>query len=68
MEARVDTRGRRIIHVFRLQKTVTWMKAVMTETERGGQIQNKFQKGSTKSFADVGNEMKSDVKGDAFFF
>lgn len=44
------------------------MKAVMIETERGGQIQNKFQKGSTKSFADVGNEMKSDVKGDAFFF
>lgn len=44
------------------------MKVVTTEMERGGQTQNKFQKCKTNSFAEVGYEMKSDVKGDAEFF
>lgn len=48
--------------------TVAWTKVVTTEMERGGQTQNKFQKCKTNSFADVGYEMKSDVKGDAEFF
>lgn len=36
--------------------------------ERGGQIQNTFQKCRTNSFADVRWEMKSDIRVDAKIF
>lgn len=44
------------------------MKVVTTEMDKGGKIQNKFQKCRTNRFLYVKCEMKGEMKGDAKTF